>query len=412
MIITKKFSHLVEINPLVPIKNGHEYPFVAMEDITPGRRYITGKRLRKFAGGGARFQAGDVLFARITPCLENGKIAQFLASRRQLGFGSTEFFVFRHKEGVSDAGYVFYLVLTDIVRKPAEKSMKGASGRQRADLASIRDLEVPAPPLPVQRKISATLSTYDDLMENNIRRIRILEEIARNIYHEWFVNFRFPGHETVKMVDSELGPIPEGWVATRVSDAVEISPETHVLRDTKKIYVPMSGLSTNSMMITEFEVRAGNGGSKFKNRDTLFARITPSLEHGKTGFVQFLESDNEVAIGSTEFIVFRSRTLNPYYVYFLSRNEDLRRHAIKSMIGASGRQRVQVQCFDHFYFAHPDDPALEKFADFVSPLFRGVHLLWRKNQILRHTRDFLLPRLVSGEIEVSGSDINTEGLES
>src|SRR5690606_10520769 len=106
---------------------------------------------------------------------------------------------------------VFYLATSELLRRAAEKSMSGASGRQRADLAAIDNLDVPAPLLPNQRRIASILSAYDDLIENNTRRIAILEEMARRIYEEWFVRFRFPGHEQVKMVESELGVIPEGW---------------------------------------------------------------------------------------------------------------------------------------------------------------------------------------------------------
>ena len=150
MASTRIFSEFIEINPAVPMKKGVTYLFIAMEDLVPGRRYVTADRMRQFTGGGARFQSGDILFARITPCLENGKIAQVHHSSMQTGFGSTEFFVFRNKQEISDPAYIFYLALTDIIRKPAEKSMKGASGRQRADIASVWNLDVPAPPLPTR----------------------------------------------------------------------------------------------------------------------------------------------------------------------------------------------------------------------------------------------------------------------
>jgi type I restriction enzyme S subunit len=118
-----------------------------------------------FNSGGAKFLPGDTLFARITPCLENGKIAQYKCSENTPAFGSTEFFVFRARTGVSDPSYVYYLSLSDLVRGPAEKSMSGASGRQRASLQSIVDIQLPAPPLPTQLKIAAILSAYDDLIE-------------------------------------------------------------------------------------------------------------------------------------------------------------------------------------------------------------------------------------------------------
>ena len=135
-------SDFVHINPATQMEHGQEYPFVEMADIVPGRRYVTARRVRQLCGG-ARFEVGDILFARITPCLENGKIAQFVSDNGPKGFGSTEFIVFRARPGLSDAAYIYYLSLTDRVRKPAEKSMAGASGRQRADIEVIR--QIPGP---------------------------------------------------------------------------------------------------------------------------------------------------------------------------------------------------------------------------------------------------------------------------
>jgi len=193
-----RFADFVEINPRVRLNKGSIYPFVAMEIVTPGSRYVKTKITREYTGGGgSKFCLGDTLFARITPCLENGKIAQFRWDQDQEGFGSTEFFVFRARDNVSIPPFVYYLASTEIIRGPAVKSMTGASGRQRAELKAIENIEIPLVTIPVQHKISYILSAYDDLIENNLKRIKILEEMAQMIYREWFVNFRFPGHEKV-----------------------------------------------------------------------------------------------------------------------------------------------------------------------------------------------------------------------
>src|SRR5579883_971582 len=134
--IVMRLSDFVEFNPKVKLSHDLDYPYVEMDEIIPGRRYVRGRLLRPFAGGGTKFQRDDVLFARITPCLENGKIAQFRNPNFQQGFGSTEFFIFRAKENISDPGYVFYLFSDAEIRQIAEKSMVGASGRQRANINS------------------------------------------------------------------------------------------------------------------------------------------------------------------------------------------------------------------------------------------------------------------------------------
>ena len=262
-------------------------------------------------------------------------------------------------------------------------------------------LEIELPPLLTQQKIVSILSTYDDLIENNNSRIGILEKMAEKLYREWFVKFRFHRHEDVKMVDSELGEVPERWEVISASDAMEINPRTTLTREGEKPYLGMSYLSEDSMVIKGNEYRSGNSGTKFQNNDTLFARITPSLENGKTGYVQFLDDENPIGFGSTEFIVLRSKTLTPEYVYCLARSENFRANAIKSMTGATGRQRVQNSCFDNYFFAQPTEDILKQFTDVVKPMFELINSLHNKNQNLKRQRNLLLPKLISGQLDLT-----------
>lgn len=282
----------------------------------------------------------------------------------------------------------------------ARNTLSGATV-ERVPLTTFPDFPIDLPDLQTQRDIASILSTYDDLIEKNTRRIAILEEVARRIYEEWFVRFRFHGHEGVRMVDSELGLVPEGWEVVAATQAMEINPTTKVSKVGLKPFLPMNCLSDGSMLIGSPGEREGNSGSKFRNGDTLFARITPCLENGKTGFVQFLPDDEATAFGSTEFIVLRSRTLTPEFVYLLARSELFRENAIKSMSGASGRQRVREACFDSFLLAQPTRDTLSKFESVVRPMFKLVQALALKNANLRTTRDLLLPKLISGELDVS-----------
>ena len=256
------------------------------------------------------------------------------------------------------------------------------------------------PPLPIQRRIAGILSAYDELIENSQRRILILETMARALYREWFVHFRFPGHETHPRVPSPLGDIPQGWEVKRLPDCIHINPRVTVPSVGEKPFVPMGCLSNDSMLISDIESRAGNSGTKFQNGDTLFARITPCLENGKTGFVQFLLDADAVAFGSTEFIVLRSHMLTPEFVYCLARSDGFRGVAIKSMSGATGRQRVQEQCFDDFQIAQPPRVLLDQFSAIVAPSFRIIYKLHLQIQTLRQTRDLLLPRLLSGQVKL------------
>ena len=275
----------------------------------------------------------------------------------------------------------------------------------------LHQLRVIVPPLPTQQRIAAILSTYDDLIENNTRRIAILEEMARRLYDEWFVHFRFPGHEAAEFRTSDVGNTPAGWPISRLAELVQINPRTSVPSDGFKPFVPMGSLSETNMVIGPVELREGNSGTKFQNNDTLVARITPCLENGKTGFVDFLTDEQPVGFGSTEFIVLRPAVLGRCAIYCLARSHAFRDVAIKSMSGSEGRQRVQPDSVKSFLVARPPTTLFDRFEDFAWPCFRQVSALNRKNANLRAQRDMLLPKLISGEIDVSGAEELLEAAE-
>lgn len=298
-----------------------------------------------------------------------------------------------------DSRFLYYWLGSPQGKAELQKCTIGSS-QSAFTIVLLKGLEIKLPPLPVQRRIAGILSAYDELIENSQRRIKILESMARALYREWFVNFRFPGHEKLPRVSSSLGEIPKGWEVKRLPECVHINPRVVVPRESEKPFVPMSCLSNDSMLITDIETREGNSGAKFQNGDTLFARITPCLENGKTGYVQFLPDAKAVAFGSTEFIVLRSRTLTPEFVYCLARSEEFRGVAIKSMSGATGRQRVQEKCFDDLQIAQPPRALLDQLSAIVAPSFQLIYKLHLEIQNLRRTRDLLLPRLLSGQISI------------
>ena len=306
----------------------------------------------------------------------------------------------RPNRGIAEPRFLFYLFASPVGRAIVASiaTRTAVSGIRGSDLWQVG---LPLPPLPAQRRIAGTLSAYDELIENNQRRIQILETMARALYREWLVEFRFPGHDKIPRVASPLGDIPQGWEVKRLPECVDVNPRVVVPRNGKKPFVPMGCLANDSMLITDIELRDGNSGAKFQNGDTLFARITPCLENGKTGFVQFLLDARAVARGSTEFIVLRSRTLTPEFVYLLARSDEFRNLAIKSMTGASGRQRVQERCFDDFKITHPPHTLLNRFSGIVEPSFRLIQELYLQTHNLRRTRNLLLPRLLSGQVALT-----------
>jgi len=266
----------------------------------------------------------------------------------------------------------------------------------------IRSISVTYPPLPIQRKIAAILSAYDDLIENNMRRITILEEMARLIYREWFVHFRFPGHEKVRMVDSPLGRIPEGWEVKRLGDIGLIimgqSPESQFYNQigeglpfhqgvtnfgdrfpTDQVYCTVMNRVAEPGDIL-FSVRAPVGRINVANKKIVIGRGLCAIRSttGTQGFIfqqlkeQFQEEDS---MGSGT--IFKSVT-----------KDDMQ--GIKVIV--------------------PSRAVVTRFEEIAKPIFSEIETLTAKNANLRRTRDLLLPKLISGEVDVENVNVDTGGL--
>jgi very-short-patch-repair endonuclease len=184
------FTEAVLVNPEVRLERGRRYPFVDMGGVNPGARSAFATEEREFSGGGSRFQHGDTLMARITPCLENGKIARFCAPEGSgVGHGSTEFIVIRGRPGVTHSDFAYYLTQWEGVRGYAISHMTGTSGHQRVPTDCLDHLSVPIPPLSEQRAIAHILGTLDDKIELNRRMSQTLEAMARALFKAWFIDF-------------------------------------------------------------------------------------------------------------------------------------------------------------------------------------------------------------------------------
>ena len=204
----------------------------------------------------------------------------------------------------------------------------------------------------------------------------------------------------VAFEETELGWVPKGWILESVAKAININPSVKLPKNTVAKYVDMKSLPTQGYSISDVIEKPYAGGAKFQKNDTLFARITPCLENGKTGFVDFLD-EQETAFGSTEFIVMRGTTKVHYsYVACLARENNFRLHAIQNMVGSSGRQRVQNSCFDSFYIAVPTPSVMSLFAGKVSSYFDKMYCCNMENKSLTNLRDTLLPKLISGELSL------------
>lgn len=222
-----RLGEMIQCNPQVKLEKGKSYNLIDIDSIEIGSRYVKGKELTVYDGqSGCHFQNGDTVMARITPCLENGKIAQ-VQCESQKGFGSTELFVFRGTENKTDSDYVFNLMSMQFIRNLAANSMTGASGRQRADLGFIKRIKWNFPPLRTQQKIASILSAYDNLIQNYKKQIEALQTAASELYKEWFVRFRFPGYKNSRFENG----IPEGWKIERLGNLFEITSSKRVFEE-------------------------------------------------------------------------------------------------------------------------------------------------------------------------------------
>ena len=182
-----KFSDFVSINPTVKMPTNEPISFVEMKDLVDGKKYCYPSSTR-LKGGGAKFENRDTLFARITPCLENGKICQVMGLKNGVGFGSTEFLVFRGKSKVSDSDFVFYLSRWSEVRSHAEINLDGTSGRQRVPKDCFNELILNLPESVLeQTAIASVLSSLDDKIDLLHRQNATLEKMAETLFRQWFV---------------------------------------------------------------------------------------------------------------------------------------------------------------------------------------------------------------------------------
>ena len=377
-----KFSDFVDINPSVKIPKGIPVSFVEMKDLDCSVRYCESSQLKELSGG-SRFMNGDTLFARITPCLENGKICQVRNLKNAYGFGSTEFHVFRGKEGVSDNDFVYYLSRWDEVRDFAEHNLEGSSGRQRVSKEAFDNLFLILPPLPTQRRIASILSSLDDKIDLLHRENATLEQMAETMFRQWFVVER-----------------KEEWEEGTVADLIEFNPTRKLAKGSIVPFLEMSSLSTSTYSPTYWYNRAFSSGSKFQNGDTLLARITPCLENGKTAYVDFL-NENQVGWGSTEFIVMHSKLgIHSFFSYVIAKYQDFRDYAESCMSGSSGRQRVDVDNLKNYPINIPDRTAIAHFNSEIDTMVSKMNNNNKQIQTLIQMRDGLLPRLMSGEIKL------------
>jgi len=348
--------------------------------------------------GRFQLQAFDTLFVMVGATL--GKVG--LVREQDLpALLNQNMWRIRANPNVVDSRYLHYAFRIAV---QGSSSWATGSARDFVRRDDYRRLQVAAPPLKTQRKIAAVLSAYDDLIENNNRRIKLLEEMAQRIYREWFVDFRYPGHEAVPLVDSELGQIPEGWNWKQLRDIateVRISVDPSTI-DPSTPYVGLEHMPERSIAISEWgrAESAGSRKSRFLVGDVLFGKIRPYFHKVSVPPVE--------GICSTDAIVIRNRVPGAYgLVLAIVSSDAFVSEAVQSSQGTK-MPRANWRVLEKYPVAMPPQALLERFESFASDTVSLIHRMVTTNRNLRSTRDLLLPRLISGEIDVSDLDITLD----
>ena len=335
----------------------------------------------------------------------------------------------------NESHFWFYLL-----KKIDLNNYSTGSGQPLINQTIINTISVTIPKLSEKRvSIGHFLRHFDQKINLSLNINQSLEQMSQTLFKSWFVDFdpvidnaldagnpipealqsRAELRQKVRssadfkpllveirslfpseFEETELGWVPKGWTLKSVAKSININPSIKLPKNKIAKYVDMKSLPTQGYSISDIIEKPYSGGAKFQNNDTLFARITPCLENGKTGFVDFLD-EKETAFGSTEFIVMRGTPQVHYlYVACLARENNFRLHAIQNMVGSSGRQRVQNSCFDSFYIAIPTPAVMSLFSGKVSSYFDKMYFCNLENKSLTALRDTLLPKLISGELSL------------
>ena len=276
-------------------------------------------------------------------------------------------------------------------------------------LKNISILKISLPDISTQRKIATILSAYDDFIENNLRRIKILEEMAQNLYREWFVNFRFPGHEKVRMVDSPLGKIPEGWEVTGIMECpyIEIIRENIRPYPGMKIYyatADVDGIQISGKGIEfAYDDKPSRAQKQPEVNSVWFARMQETYK-----VIAFTNSNEPICRScmlSSGFVGFRSSAGFAFpFLYYTINSEDFHRRKDQFCTGATQRSLTN-EGLSRIQIVVPLHALVAKFGNIIEANIDHILILFQKNRVLQTTRDLLLPKLISGEVDVSELDI-------
>lgn len=299
------------------------------------------------------------------------------------------------KEGVATSLYLYYATRGRI----GSTSYKGHHPEWREGY-------LPVPPLPAQDAITSVLLAYDELIENNLRRIEILEEMAQAIYREWFVNFHFPGS---KHPSSSNDEIPNGWVPRLLSEVAVVNGSSikSATAPDEIQYIDIASVShgnINEVRSLSFSDAPSRARRRLQDGDTIWSTVRPNLQA-----FAYISSPDEDTIASTGFAVLTPYGVPPSFLYYSTTTPEFTAYLVNRTRGAA-YPAVSGKDFEEAEILMPPENLLERFDQMVAPMQALAHQLRSINRNLRATRDLLLPKLISGEIDVSNLDIDTSWL--
>ena len=356
---------------------GGDIPWISGATLTDRRLHSSERRLTSLGveNGSRIAPAGATLIlVRGMSLLEEIRIGQAM---RDLAFNQ-DVKALVPAPGI-DAGFLTYALLA---RRPELLRMVHQAGHGTGVLATdlLRALWIMLPPTKEQRRIAGVLGALDDLIDTN-------HKISGDLEHLLAAKFALAGFDE---------PSNDGH---RLADFISINPPCQKPR-TDAPYIDMAALPTDRARVASVVRRTPSGGARFRNGDTVMARITPCLENGKTAYIDLL-GPGEVGIGSTEFIVLRSAgMLGHHWSYFLARSPRFREYAVQNMSGTSGRQRCPADAIERYSIATPDHAAASSFADLAEVLFEAIKKFDDEAHQAARTRDELLPLLLSERVRV------------
>ena len=380
----KKISDIAEINPREFISKGARAKKIPMDILRPFTRDVPSYQIEEF-NGGTKFRNMDTIMARITPCLENGKTAQVRClDNGEVGFGSTEYIVFRAKEG-TDPDYLYYLICSPLVRDPAIKSMVGSSGRQRVQTDVVSNLQIAVPDYVEQIQIGGILGALDD-------KIKLNTEINKNLFQQALMLFE---HEYVEENASEH-QIPLYDFAEYINGSAFRPDE---LGDTGLPVIKIAELKSGITDSTRFF--DGDKGNRYlvANGDILFSWSG----NPETSIDIFSWADGNGILNQHTFNV-KSKYNCPWFTYLLLKYHKPLFTKVASNKQTTGLGHVTAGDLKRLTFPFNLEQ-MRKFEDEISPSMSLYYNNLLENRRLESLRDILLPKLMSGEINVSAIDI-------